>query len=969
MHSPQTNRFIFIIFVLFFNLSFFAQEGKKIQQKKIDSLTTILNKNSSSDSLTVNQMNELSRLLVRESQLDLALSYAQKAKKISEKLRYKFGEATAYNIIGITYVYKSEYPEALENHFVALKIWEEIGDKWGIASSYNHIGIVCLYKGDYPEALKNYFAGLKIQEEIGNKKGIGHSYNNIGLVYNHQGKYPEALENFFASLKIWEEIGDKPGIAMSYNSIGNVYLKQGKYPEALENHFASLKIKEELGNKREIGGSYLNIGVIYKEQGNYPEALKNYLTGLKIVEEIGNKSEIALAYNNIGLIEQELNRPTSAKNYFEKSLALAKEIGQKSLIRDIYYNSTLPDSTLGNYKDAYENYKQYITYRDSLINEENEKKSLQASMDYEYQKKEAVIQAELKTKNLELKTKNFQRNIAIAGLGLMIVLAVLVIYFFRLRNKNLKIEKQNLELQRREMETIKQTEQFKTRFLANISHEFRTPLTLINGHLEVLKENGRKEDLLHFDEMEQNGKRLLTLINQLLDLSKMESGQYKLKYKKGNVLNETSMLVQSFYSYAEQHGILLTVQQTENAQTLLSDNQFVYSSEALAAIMTNLLSNAIKHTPAGGNISTTIDYRDNKLFVTVADTGKGITSEHLSKVFDRFYQVDEPGQRTYTGSGIGLALVKELSILHGGNVMAESPDDGGCIFTFWLESHETEDNENPVSVGQNIAFAVKEENQITDNEQQDTELPLLLIVEDQPELRRFIVQNLGKEYRFAEASNGKDGLMLAEELLPDLIISDVMMPDTDGFELCGTLKSNVATSHIPIILLTAKADQKDKLTGLETGADDYVVKPFSLAELKLRVKNILNFKELLRKKFEGNTIPSADETPELNSRDRKFVDDLTQSVEKNLSNAQFGVNILAEAVFLSVSQLTRKLKTITGKTPADFIRNIRLEKAVELLKNGESVTDVSWAVGFEDSVYFSKVFKKHFGFPPSSAKK
>lgn len=964
MVSHHIGRFILIFFVLSANLTLFAQADRQI-----DSLTAILNKNSSSDSLTVNQMNELSRLLVRESQLDLALSYAQKAKKISKKLRYKFGEATACNIIGIAYVYKSEYPEALENHFVALKIWEEIGDKWGIASSYNHIGIVCLYKGDYPEALKNYFAGLKIQEEIGNKKGIGHSYNNIGLVYNHQGKYPEALENFFASLKIWEEIGDKPGIAMSYNSIGNVYLKQGKYPEALENHFASLKIKEELGNKREIGGSYLNIGVIYKEQGNYPEALKNYLTGLKIVEEIGNKSEIALAYNNIGLIEQELNRPTSAKNYFEKSLALAKEIGQKSLIRDIYYNSTLPDSTLGNYKDAYENYKQYITYRDSLINEENEKKSLQASIGYEYEKKEAVIQAELKTKNLELQTKHFQRNIAVAGLGLMMVLTVLIIHFFKLRNKSLKIEKQNLELQRREMETIKQTEQFKSRFLTNISHEFRTPLTLINGHLEVLKENGRKEDLLHFDEMEQNGKRLLTLINQLLDLSKMESGQYKLKYRKGNILNETGMLVQSFHSYAEQHGISLTLNQTENAQTLLSDNQFIYSSEALAAIMTNLLSNAIKHTPEGGNIDTTIDYRDNKLFVTVSDTGKGIAPEHLSKVFDRFYQVDEPGQRTYAGSGIGLALVKELSILHGGDVSVESPFEGGSAFTFSLASSEAESIETISSTEKTETISVTEDYSISKEDDSKEELPLLLIVEDQPELRQFIVQNLGKEYRYAEASNGKDGLRLAEELLPDLIISDVMMPDTNGFELSETLKNNIVTSHIPIMLLTAKADQKDKLAGLETGADDYLTKPFSLAELKLRVRNILKFKELLRKKFEGNTIPSADETPELNSTDRKFVDDLTQSVEKNLSNAQFGVNILAEAVFLSVSQLTRKLKTITGKTPADFIRNIRLEKTLEMLKEGANITDVSWTVGFEDPVYFSKVFKKHFGFPPSSVKK
>src|SRR5690554_527978 len=969
MFNHYPIRCIIIFFAFLTNLTLVAQEEKQTQQIKIDSLKNILHKQSFSDILTVDRMNILAHLLTRERQLELATSYAQKAIKISEKLDFKNGEADAYNIIGMAYAFKGEYPEALKNLTIALKKWEETGNKPGIAVSYIHIGNIYESQGKYPEALKSFFAALKISEKIGNKQRIAMSYNSIGIVYRNQGKYPEALKNYFAALKILEEIGDKHGIALTYNNIGIVYDYQGKYSEALENLFSALEIRKEIEDKHGIVGSYNNIGVVYNYQGKYPEALENFFAALKILEEIGGKWEIAGTYSNIGLAEFNLNRPASAKKYYEKALAILKETEDKSFISDIYYNLTLADSTLGNYKNAYQNYKQYITYRDSLINEENEKKSLQASMDYEYEKKEAVIQAELKTKNLELKTKKMQRNIAVAGLGLMMVLTVLVIYFFRLRNKNLKIEKQNLELQRREMETIKQTEQFKSRFLTNISHEFRTPLTLINGHLEVLKENGRKEDLLHFDEMEQNGKRLLTLINQLLDLSKMESGQYKLQYKKGSILNETGMLVQSFHSYAEQHGISLTLNQTENAQTLLSDNQFIYSSEALAAIMTNLLSNAIKHTPEGGNIDTTIDYRDNKLFVTVSDTGKGISPEYLSKVFDRFYQVDEPGERTYAGSGIGLALVKELSILHGGDVSVESPAQGGSAFTFSLSSAETESIETISSTEKNETISVTEDNSIGKEDDSKEELPLLLIVEDQPELRRFIVQNLGKEYRYAEASNGKDGLRLAEEVLPDLIISDVMMPDTDGFELCETLKKNIVTSHIPIMLLTAKADQKDKLTGLETGADDYLTKPFSLAELKLRVRNILKFTELLRITLEGNTIPSADETPELNSRDRKFVDDLTQSVEKNLSNAQFGVNILAEAVFLSSSQLTRKLKTITGKTPANFIRNIRLEKAVELLKNGESVTDVSWAVGFEDSVYFSKVFKKHFGFPPSSAKK
>ncbi len=231
----------------------------------------------------------------------------------------------------------------------------------------------------------------------------------------------------------------------------------------------------------------------------------------------------------------------------------------------------------------------------------------------------------------------------------------------------------------------------------------------------------------------------------------------------------------------------------------------------------------------------------------------------------------------------------------------------------------------------------------------------MLIVDGQVGLHRFIVQNFGEEYRDAETLNGRYGLKQVEELLPDLIISDVIMSDIDGFQLYEISKNTIKTSHIPILMLTVKKEKKDLLVSLETGADDYFIKPFSL-------------KGLLREKLNGNVIPSVDKILELNHKDRKFVDDLELSVEINLSNAQFGVNILAEAVCLSASQLTRKLKTITGKTPANFIRSIRFEKAIGMLKDGVSVTETSWAIGFEDPVYFSKVFKKYFGFPPSLVK-
>ena len=957
----MTKYFSFLLLFLIHS-TLFSQSNQQGSGNKIDSLTNILAKKNVSDTLTVGQMNTLARLLVEEKQFDRAFSYTQKALKLSEKMGFKKGKADTYHVLGKFYDKQEKDLEAVKNYAVGLKLFEEIGDERQVAFSYYYIGTLYSYQGDFPEALKNLYTGLKLFEKIGHKKGIGLCHSGIGIIYGNTDKYEEALKNHGIALKVWKETGDVLGLSECYNNMGLIYEFQGKYPEALENYFASLEIKKELGNKRGIAGVYNNIGAVYQRQGKQEEALENFFNSLKGFEEINEKGGIAMTYLNIGIIESTLNRPAAAKEHYKKALAIAKEMGRKEIIMNIYYNATLDDSTLGDYKDAYENYKQYIVYRDSLTNEDSERKSLAVAMEYEYDKKEAVIQEELKTKKL-------QRNFAFAGLVVMVLFAVLGVYFFRLRNKKLNVEKQNLELQRREVETIKETEQFKSRFLTNISHEFRTPLTLINGHIEVLKENGRKEDFSHFEEIEQNGKRLLTLINQLLDLSKMESGEYKLHYKRGDVLNETNMLVQSFHSYAEQHNISLQVNQTEDVKVSLAETPFIYSSEALTVIITNLLSNAIKYTPSGGSVTVEIDVKDKQLLISVIDTGKGIEAEDIPKIFDRFYQVDDPGKRAYAGFGIGLALVKELAVLHGGDITVESPTDGGCIFTFWIESAGAENSTNPVLMEQNLAFPVKEEGQLEHQELQDTELPLLLIVEDQPELRHFIVQNFGKEYRYVEASNGKEGIKLAEELVPDLIISDVMMPDTNGFQLCEILKNNLATSHIPIIVLTARAEQQDIVQGLETGADDYLAKPFSLKELKLRVRNMLKFKALLREKFSGHSIPSEKIVPELNKKDRKFIDDLELAVQQNFSNVQFGVNNLAETVFLSVSQLSRKLKMITGKTPADFIRGLRFERAMQLLKDGASVAETSWAVGFEDPVYFSKLFKKHFGFPPSSVKK
>jgi len=420
------------------------------QTKTIDSLKTLLSIEKV-DTSKVNLMNNIGIELKNNREYEAANKFSVQAKILAEKAGFKKGIGNSLNNIGNIYSSQGNYPEALKNHMAALKIREEARDKMGIAASLNNIGNIYYRQGNYPETLKNHLASLKIKEEIGDKKGIAASLNNIGNVYQSQGNSPEALKNYLASLKIKKESGDKYGIANSLNNIGNIYKYQGNYPEALKNHLASLKIAEEIGNKSGIGYSLNNIGSVYFEQGNYPEALKNFLASLRISEEIGDQLGIARYLKNIGVIFTATGKPTEAEKWFKRGLQLAKEIGSLEIIEQSYDGLASSDSALGNYKSAYENYKMYILYRDSLINEESSKKMVQQQMQYEFDKKEALTKAEQDKKDAiateEKEKQSLMLSSVIAGLLLVVSFSGFIYNRFRVTKKQKNIiEKQKEEV-------------------------------------------------------------------------------------------------------------------------------------------------------------------------------------------------------------------------------------------------------------------------------------------------------------------------------------------------------------------------------------------------------------------------------------------------------------------------------------------------------------------------------------------
>ncbi|HMQ48846.1 MAG TPA: ATP-binding protein [Saprospiraceae bacterium] len=555
-------------------------------------------------------------------------------------------------------------------------------------------------------------------------------------------------------------------------------------------------------------------------------------------------------------------------------------------------------------------------------------------------------------------------------------MGLMVIYTYGLAYKLQLKERARSEAQR-----VIELDAVKSRFFANISHEFRTPLTLILGPLkkaqeqvpvseqEALFENGTAEIHLpvqHISMMRRNAERLGQLIDQLLDLSKLENGSMKLQLAEGDLVAFLRAMILSFESLAERRQIHF-----QTAFPASSELTF-FDRDKLEKIIVNLLSNAFKYTPEKGKVSVKTVLEKGRLKVSVEDSGPGISDEELDKVFERFYQVE--GTETQ-GTGIGLSLVKELVELHRGQITVESAPGKGSIFKVNLPITKAAFNENEIvvtdtsnrllvpSVSPVLLDASYGANQPAF--QTNNSHPLLLIVEDNPDLRRFIGETMAHEYQILTAENGKLGFAAALEHTPDLIVSDVMMPEMDGFELCQYLKTDERTSHIPVILLTAKAGQQHKIEGLETGADDYLTKPFDETELLVRAKNLVEQRKKLRDQYDRGAVLMPGKIS-VTSADERFLKKVCEAIEANMDNEFFSVEDLASAVAFSRSQLHRKLKTLTGKSPTDLIREFRLTRAKELLEKGHgNVSEVAIEVGYSSLSYFTRSFKAEFGVLPS----
>ncbi len=554
----------------------------------------------------------------------------------------------------------------------------------------------------------------------------------------------------------------------------------------------------------------------------------------------------------------------------------------------------------------------------------------------------------------------------------LIYVLIIISIYLRVRKYELnKFMLQNeAKLNRLEADKLMEADKVKSAFFTNISHEFRTPLTLIIEPVEILKKQLNDSGAEKILEMVgRNARRLLQLINQILDLSKLEARSMKLQVQKKNVIPFIKGCFASFESAAKLKQINYEI------KIKTPRKEMYFDSDKLQKIIFNLLSNALKFTKSGGKVWASVEVRDKNLLITIRDDGIGIPADQIKYIFNRFFQVDRKYAEENGGSGIGLALTKELTELHNGNITVESVAGEGATFSVKLPTEDdiyyVDEIIDPAIVADAYPpdFLNSAENIVNPQLLRQSK-SLVVLIEDNSDMRNFILQSLEEDFQVVACADGLQGIEKTKEVMPDLVLSDVMMPAMDGFEVCRQIRSSEITSHIPVILLTAKAALDDKIEGLEIGADDYITKPFNSKELITRIRNLIDLRKRIWSKISDSLLASGSTKIKilngLTKFDKQFIERVYDIVEKNYTHPEFNVEFFSSANAMSPSQLRRKMTVLFNRSPNEFIRSFRLQKAAKsIIEEGTNVSEAAFACGFNSLPYFTKCFQKELGKLPS----
>ncbi len=926
-----------------------------------------------------------------KSDFELSIYYHRKARDLFHELKDSEYEALSNYQISFGYASLGEYDSALVYNQMNIQNRASINADYIVLNSYQGIANTYARLYNYKLAYHYLQEGIEYAEETGNEQSLGELYFTAGNLFlnNHVNK-DIALEYLLEAQSIFTEDYHYRYLNMVRLSIGDAYFKTGSDSLAMQ-------LYEEVNTKLYPDDYAMHsltdhkIGMVYKSRKNYDKALRyfqrsidgmclicpeiqihqtlieaartslitgdyeqafSYLNRAKnIATESGLGLEKAISSKELGEYYQVLKNADSAIYYLELAHRLETKLGlpkrvkkTAELLSEIYYSK-------GEFQTASDYLKIASQMNDSLASIEKYNEVAKLEMRFEIEKKET-----------EISKQKLLRNAFIGGAFLLIVFGFVLWKAYR----NKKKDNQLLAEQKAEIQEIsnklQQSTKRKLDFFTNISHEIRTPLTLIKAPLErILKSETKDQETANQLQLAVNNTdKLKTLVNQILDLQKLDEELLSLDLSDFEIISFCKEIAFSFESYSSQNNCKL-IFESNIAKALIEFDQ-----GRLQSIITNLLSNAFKFNKENGQVLFKLELNTQQLDIEIRDTGKGMSSDHLKKLGERYYQMED-SNTSVEGSGIGLAYVKEIVALAKGKWSVSSELEKGTTISISipLERMEVQDN-TPVKF--EISKRDQFVNQFDDlfSEINENGLPRILIVEDNYELRLFLRDMFAPSYQVICAKDGQEGKDLALKHLPDLIISDVMMPKIRGNELCKLLKNDLNTCHITIILFTAKGAPESIIDGYDCGADDYIVKPFDTDLLLKKVKNIISTGENARKKFSFADIEHSKSI--YSDFDKKFLEDCTSIIKDNIQNSNFTVEVLAENIHLHRRTLLRKFNALTGKSPIDLIRHTRMLKAAELIKENYRVNEVALMVGYEDTSRFSQAFKQFHGISPSEYK-
>ena len=826
----------------------------------------------------------------------------------------------------------SRYDEALRLHIRGLDMARAVGDssEWiqalnNIATDYRRMGMLDVAQSYHYQALTLCDESSDTTYQM--RKNRVKALNGLGNIYLSIYSYDDADSVFRQALEGEHQLGSATGQAINYANLGSIYSARGNDEKALDYYRQSMFYNKKDSNLLGMALCHLYFGNIYERRQQYDLALREYEQSDRMMTDLKDLWHALEPRLALASVYYHTHEDAKALALLDRADATARQINSWEHIVEVHHLYFQLMQRQGRYHEALDHHLIATAYQDSILDNEKLDRIHNIGINIERTRQQEMVN--MAQNELQTEKRIRQQSAWLFGLTVILLLAVIsaLLYVQRMRHHS--------------MEMMREASRLREDFFTNITHEFRTPLTVILGLSRKIRENTEVPQSVSdkASTIERQGNRLLTLVTQLLDISKVKSVIGEPNWQHGNICAQVAMLLETYIDYAANRGVTLKYHYDKAIEM-----DFV--PDYVNKVMSNLVSNALKFTPNGGTISVNLYQRGDRLHIDVSDTGHGISSDKLAHIFEPFYTTGDMGEAK--GTGIGLALTQEIISHLNGTITAESQVGKGTTFHIVM----------PI---QN-----RSADPVTETEIGNSGKPIIVVAEDNADVADLLCTQLEPFYEVVAARDGVEALKRAGEIIPDLVITDVMMPNMDGMALARAIRANDLTTHIPIIMVTARVTEQDRIEGIKAGADAYLVKPFNTEELLTRVAKLLEQRIMLRDKY-AQTITQAPVTDD--TIEDHFLARVEQVIVAHINKGEdITVTMVADDLNITARQLHRKVTGLINQSPAALIRITRINcaKTIMAAKPEMPLKSVALACGFTDYSHFAKVFRTVTGVSPTA---